>query len=74
MKLKMLNDLKIFILTLLLIMVIIGAVSSLTLWVISSFWWLITNNMIDRNLFVQTVLGVTTVLTIVTLVLTIPKK
>ena len=45
------------------------------MWVICSVWWLLTNNMIDRNTFLLISLGVTAILSLGTLLLgLLPEK
>ena len=41
----------------------------LSLWVVGSIWWLVTNNMIDRNLFLLTSLAITKTITVIFMVL-----
>ena len=45
------------------------------LWVICSLWWLITNNMVDRNIFLLMSLGVTKLISLSVLGLSLlPEK
>ena len=48
---------------------------TLALWVLGSIWWLVTNNMVDRNLFILTSLVTTKIISVIFLVLgLLPKK
>ena len=50
------------------IFLLIGLVVSLALWTVCSLWWLITNNMIDRTIFILISLGVTKLITLYILI------
>ena len=48
---------------------------TLALWVLGSIWWLVTNNMVDLNLFILTSLVTTKIISVIFLVLgLLPQK
>jgi len=42
---------------------------TLSLWVVGSIWWLVTNNMVDRNIFLLTSLVITKTISVIFMVL-----
>ena len=57
------------------IFLLIGLVVTLAVWTVCSLWWLITNNMIDRTIFILISLGITKLISLYIIILyNLPEK